>query len=171
MPRPKWLLDTNVLLTALIDPKMLPEDTETLLQDRKNTIYFSAASIWEIAIKYSLGHKSFDFKPQDIHRLATETGFTELPIESMHCYPLTQMVWHHRDPFDRLLVAAGKIHSSLHTNHRCCFAALLPQIGKDDSFEVPALSLVVTPIRRSPELICLFPAQLRKWIKFSEVWC
>ena len=104
----KWLLDTNVLLAALINPGILPEDAKALLQDRRNTIYFSAASIWEIAIKHSLVREDFDFEPQDIHQLAIETGFTELPVESMHCYPLGQMVWHHRDPFDRLLVAQAR---------------------------------------------------------------
>nr|VFJ74690.1 MAG: PIN domain nuclease, a component of toxin-antitoxin system (PIN domain) [Candidatus Kentron sp. FW] len=104
----KWLLDTNVLLAALINPEILSEDTKALLQDRGNTIYFSAASIWEIAIKYSLGREDFDFEPQDIHQLAIETGFMELPVESMHCYPLARMVWHHRDTFDRLLVAQAQ---------------------------------------------------------------
>jgi len=104
----KWLLDTNVLLISLITPGKLPTDIKALLQDRRNTIYFSAVSIWEIAIKRSLGRDDFDFEPQDIHRLAIDTGFTELPVESLHCYPVGRMAWHHRDPFDRLLVAQAQ---------------------------------------------------------------
>nr|VFJ45346.1 MAG: PIN domain nuclease, a component of toxin-antitoxin system (PIN domain) [Candidatus Kentron sp. DK]VFJ61849.1 MAG: PIN domain nuclease, a component of toxin-antitoxin system (PIN domain) [Candidatus Kentron sp. DK] len=108
MTTEKWLLDTNVLLIALISPGRLPADARALLQNRRNTVYFSAVSIWEIAIKRSLGRDDFDFEPQDIHRLAIETGFTELPVKSRDCYPIARMAWHHRDPFDRLLVAQAQ---------------------------------------------------------------
>ena len=104
----KWLLDTHVLLAALIKPEVLPTDTQTLLQDPACTVYFSAASLWEIAIKYSLGRDDFDFLPEDIHQLALHTGFTELPIVSSHSYAVASMAWHHRDPFDRLLVAQAQ---------------------------------------------------------------
>ncbi len=98
------LLDTNILLAALIDPDRLPEETQTRLRDPANSVFFSAASIWEIAIKRSLGREDFSFLPEDIHHLAQETGFTELPIRSDHCYLITDLPWRHRDPFDRLLV-------------------------------------------------------------------
>ena len=101
----KWLLDTNVLLIALIKPEALPDDTQALLQDPASTVYFSAASLWEIAIKHSLGRESFDFLPEDIHQLALQTGFAELPIEASHSYEIARMPWHHRDPFGRLLIA------------------------------------------------------------------
>lgn len=104
----KLLLDTNILLTALINPDTLPMDIQTQLQDPKNSILFSAASIWEIAIKCSLGREDFTFLPEDIQQLASETGFTELPIESHHTHRLVDMPWHHRDPFDRLLVAQAQ---------------------------------------------------------------
>ena len=104
----KWLLDTNVLLAALIKPEVLPTDTQKLLQDPTSTVYFSAASLWEIAIKHSLARDDFDFLPEDIHQLALQTGFTELPIASSHSYAIARMPWHHRDPFDRLLVAQAQ---------------------------------------------------------------
>lgn len=104
----KWLLDTNVLLAALIKPEALPTDTQTLLQNPATTVYFSAASLWEIAIKHSLGRDDFDFFPEDIHQLALQTGFTELPIVSSHSYAIARMAWHHRDPFDRLLIAQAQ---------------------------------------------------------------
>ncbi len=104
----KWLLDTNVLLAALIKPEVLPTDTQKLLQDPTSTVYFSAASMWEIAIKQSLGRDDFDFLPEDIHQLALQTGFTELPIASSHSYAIARMPWHHRDPFDRLLIAQAQ---------------------------------------------------------------
>ena len=99
------LLDTNILLCALIAPERLDAYIQTKLSDAENTIYFSAASIWEIAIKSSLNKSKFDFLPHDIHRLAIETGFSELAVEAPHTFAVANMAWHHRDPFDRLLIA------------------------------------------------------------------
>lgn len=103
-----YLLDTNVLLAALLAPERLPKQVAADLANPNNTVYFSAASIWEVAIKRSLNRASFDFNPQDIHQLALETGFTELRIQGEDCYPLVDLPWHHRDPFDRLLIAQAQ---------------------------------------------------------------
>jgi len=104
----KVLLDTNILLAATINPDVLPLEVQKQLSDPTCTVFFSTASIWEIAIKRSLGRESFDFEPEDIYRLALETGFTELPVVSHHCFALTHLTWHHRDPFDRLLVSQAQ---------------------------------------------------------------
>ncbi len=104
----QFLLDTNILLAALISPDALPTDFQTQLSDPANSILFSAASIWEIAIKRSLGREDFNFRPEDIQQLALETGFTELPILSNHCHRISDLPWHHRDPFDRLLVSQAQ---------------------------------------------------------------
>lgn len=103
-----YLLDTNVLLAALLAPERLPPEVVAALSDSSNTVYFSAASIWEIAIKRSLNRADFDFSPQDIHRLARDTGFTELMVKGEDSYPLVDLPWHHRDPFDRLLIAQAQ---------------------------------------------------------------
>src|ERR1035437_467466 len=103
-----YLLDTNVLLAALLAPDRLPQEVIAGLTDSSNTVYFSSASIWEIAIKRSLNRDNFDFSPADIHRLALDTGFSELPVKGEDCYPLVNLPWHHRDPFDRLLVAQAQ---------------------------------------------------------------
>ena len=103
-----YLLDTNVLLAALLAPEHLPPEVAAVLTDASNTVYFSAASIWEVAIKRSLNREDFDFSPEDIHRLALDTGFTELPVKGEDCYPVASLPWHHRDPFDRLLVAQAQ---------------------------------------------------------------
>jgi len=103
-----YLLDTNVLLAALLAPERLPPEVVAGLTDASNTVYFSAASIWEVAIKRSLNRADFDFSPEDIHRLALDTGFTELPMKGTDCYPVASLPWHHRDPFDRLLVAQAQ---------------------------------------------------------------
>ncbi len=108
MARHVYLLDTNVLLAALLAPERLPQEVVAGLSDSSNTVYFSSASIWEIAIKRSLNRADFDFSPEDIHRLAQDTGFTELMVKSEDCYPLVDLPWHHRDPFDRLLIAQAQ---------------------------------------------------------------
>ncbi len=99
------LLDTNVLLAMLLAPQRLPEATCTALADSRNAVWFSAASLWEIAIKCSLDRADFDFRPEDIHVLAQDSGLTELPVEAAHTHMVARLPWHHRDPFDRLLVA------------------------------------------------------------------
>ena len=100
-----YLLDTNILLCALIAPQRLGNDVKELLRNAENTIYFSATSIWEIAIKSSLNKTDFNFSAENIHKLALKTGFTELTIQSVQTFAVANMVWHHRDPFDRLLIA------------------------------------------------------------------
>lgn len=103
-----FLLDTNVLLAALLAPERLPDEVATSLSDPFNTVHFSSASIWEVAIKRSLNRADFDFFPEDIHRLALDTGFFELMVKGEDCYPLATLPWHHRDPFDRLLIAQAQ---------------------------------------------------------------
>lgn len=103
-----FLLDTNVLLTALIAPERLPAEVRGELERPANTILFSAASIWEIAIKRSLVRDDFDFEPEDIEALALQTGFVELAVRAAHCHRVRHLPWHHRDPFDRLLVAQAE---------------------------------------------------------------
>jgi PIN domain nuclease of toxin-antitoxin system len=108
MVRHVYLLDTNVLLATLLAPERLPQEVVAGVSDSSNTVYFSSASIWEIAIKRSLNRADFDFSPEDIHRLALDTGFSELTVKSEDCYPLVDLPWHHRDPFDRLLIAQAQ---------------------------------------------------------------
>lgn len=106
--RPVFILDTNVLLAALIAPERLADEALAWLGDPGNEILFSAVNIWEIAIKRSLQRDGFDFMPEDIEQLALETGFRELPVRAAHCHSVASMPWHHRDPFDRLLIAQSQ---------------------------------------------------------------
>jgi PIN domain nuclease of toxin-antitoxin system len=76
---PKFLVDTNVLLAAIIKPERLPSDVQNELRDPECEVLFNAASIWEIAIKASLGRGDFPFQPDDVYQLAIDSGFTELP--------------------------------------------------------------------------------------------
>ena len=100
-----FLLDTHILLWALDAPQRLPEAVVAQIESPESQVYFSAASIWEIAIKTTLGKIDFHYPPEAIAQAARETGFAELPVNSAHGAKVAHLPLHHRDPFDRLLVA------------------------------------------------------------------
>lgn len=102
------LLDTHVLLWAIFQPARIPENWVARLVDRKNEVLFSSASIWEIAIKSSLERPDFRHDAQRVLQLAQQTGFIELPVSGEVAAQVRTLPWHHRDPFDRLLIAQAK---------------------------------------------------------------
>jgi len=101
----RWLIDTQILLWAIYRPERLSADVQARLRDRANAVYFSSISIAEIAIKSSLGRPDFCFAPDEVVHAARDSAFDELPLTAMHATRLGRLAWHHRDPFDRLLVA------------------------------------------------------------------
>jgi PIN domain nuclease of toxin-antitoxin system len=103
-----YLLDTHVLLWTLVDPDKVPGPMRRLLEDRANRVWFSAVSIWEIAIKHSLGKDDFPVEPATIWKAARETGLEELAVTAEHAVGVDTLPWLHRDPFDRLLVAQAR---------------------------------------------------------------
>jgi PIN domain nuclease of toxin-antitoxin system len=105
----RLLLDTHILLWALGEPERLNAETRALLEDPDNEVLFSAASIWEIAIKARLGRADFAVHPEEIVQAACDTGFTELPVRANAAAQVMKLPLHHRDPFDRLLVAQALI--------------------------------------------------------------
>lgn len=107
----RLLLDTHVLLWALAGDPRLHGEMRDLIEDPRNPVLFSAASIWEIAIKASLRRTGLDVGPQDIAAAARATGFTELPVQGDAAALVAGLPLHHRDPFDRLLVAQA-IHQT-----------------------------------------------------------
>jgi PIN domain nuclease of toxin-antitoxin system len=99
------LLDTNVLLCAVGRSRLLDAETIDALSDAANDVLFSAASIWEIAIKFALQRGDFDAPPHDILQGALAIGFVELPVTASTAATVAKLPLIHRDPFDRLLVA------------------------------------------------------------------
>lgn len=99
------LLDTHVLLWALSSPERLAKSARSAIEDPSNDVMFSAASIWEIAIKSALKRIEFSIAPDKILAAAIESGFGELPVRSAAAAHVAVLPPHHRDPFDRLLVA------------------------------------------------------------------
>lgn len=101
----RLILDTNVLIRALIDPSQLSLQTRNILEDPEHQVFFSSASIWEIAIKFALGRANFHVAPDEIVDAAEASGFIELPVRSAAALKVAKLPHLHRDPFDRLLVA------------------------------------------------------------------
>jgi PIN domain nuclease of toxin-antitoxin system len=109
----RLLLDTHVLLCALIMPKRLAKKALREIEAAENEVIFSAASIWEIAIKSALGRADFGVSPDEIADAALASGFTELPVRSAAAAYVAKLPAHHRDPFDRLLIAQAVTEPAL----------------------------------------------------------
>jgi PIN domain nuclease of toxin-antitoxin system len=103
----RLLLDTHALLWWLEDSARLPDHWKSALASPTNRVAVSAASILEIAIKLSLGRLQID-ETIDIETLGLRCGFSDLPITAAHAAQLRRLPWHHRDPFDRILVAQAQ---------------------------------------------------------------
>jgi PIN domain nuclease of toxin-antitoxin system len=115
----KLLLDTHLLLWAANEPKRLPKAARTLIEDTENELLFSAASLWEISIKSSLGRRDFLIDARLLRRGLLDNGYTELPITSEHAVNLDRLAGAHKDPFDRILVAQALVEGiTLLTNDR-----------------------------------------------------
>jgi PIN domain nuclease of toxin-antitoxin system len=101
----KLLLDTHLLLWAAGRPERLPAGARALLEDQDNALMFSAASLWEIAIKRGLNRDDFQVDPRLLRRGLLDNGYAELPVSSDHAVALDALPPLHKDPFDRLLIA------------------------------------------------------------------
>jgi PIN domain nuclease of toxin-antitoxin system len=103
------LLDTHIALWAITDSPKLPQKARELIQSPKTTVWVSVASIWEIAIKHSLGRGDMPVSSHDALRYFRESGYRLLPIEADHVVAIEELAAHHQDPFDRMLVAQALV--------------------------------------------------------------
>jgi PIN domain nuclease of toxin-antitoxin system len=101
----RLLLDTHILLWALAEPKRIPKKTRAQLESPENDVLFSVASLWEVAIKVQAGRLALPIPLDDLPSAAEAMGFVELPVRAMHAVGVARLPLHHRDPFDRLLIA------------------------------------------------------------------
>ena len=97
-----FLLDTHVFIWAMEDNKLLPQGTKNKIADPNNKIFVSVASIWEIVIKRNLKKIKVNF---DIESSIGKAGIEILAIEASHALETGKLPPHHKDPFDRMLVA------------------------------------------------------------------
>ncbi len=106
------LIDTGCWLWSLAEPERLNKRSRDLLGDPANTLYLSAASSWEIALKFTLGKLMLPEPPEKYIPSRMEAfGIEGLPVEHAHALRVSRLPLYHRDPFDRLLVAQGQIDS------------------------------------------------------------
>ena len=104
------LLDTHIFLWALFEPTKLSSSLAKMYQDRQNTFFLSLVSIWEIQIKLQLGKLTFDIDLQKVITEQLNAGYIEiLPIKLEHIFNVQSLPFHHKDPFDRLLISQAII--------------------------------------------------------------
>ncbi|MDJ0570324.1 MAG: type II toxin-antitoxin system VapC family toxin [Pleurocapsa sp. MO_192.B19] len=104
----KILLDTQIFLWALAEPKRLGENAKSLLRSQENQLYLSAASSWEISIKVALGKLPLPEAPDKyISSRMANLKILPLDVKHHHTFIVYKLPLHHRDPFDRILIASS----------------------------------------------------------------
>ena len=118
----RLLLDTHIFIWWNGNLDLLSPAARSLCEDKGNTLVLSLASIWEMQIKYQLGKLTFNQSlPEIIQSQQRDNGVELLSITTEHIYALQKLPTHHRDPFDRLLIAQAN-------------AEQLPLITADSAF-------------------------------------
>jgi len=111
----KLLLDTHLLLwTAVASADIssngsLSKEARALIEDEENELLFSAASVWEVAIKNGLGRSDLKVDAHLFRRALLDNGYIEMAISSAHTAAVGNLPDHHKDPFDRLLIAQATV--------------------------------------------------------------
>jgi len=105
----KLLLDTQLLLWAAGFSDRLSPEARQILEDPDNELFFSAASLWEVAIKTGLGRQDFVVDARVLRRGLLDNGYSELPVASEHAVAIDGLPPIHKDPFDRLLIAQSMV--------------------------------------------------------------
>lgn len=103
------LLDTHVALWAITDNPNLSSRARELLLAQRNTVWVSAVSVWEVAIKHGLGRGDMPVSGQNALSYFRQAGYHLLAIEPEHAAAVEELPGHHQDPFDRLLVAQALV--------------------------------------------------------------
>lgn len=110
----RLLLDTHVLLWWCDDPNLISAPARNRISDPENIVFISAVSCWEIAIKRGLGKLQ---APADLETVIAQCGFVELKISMSHALRTETLPQHHRDPFDRMLIAQADCESATLVSH------------------------------------------------------
>lgn len=107
----RFLLDTHVLIWALEGSKQLPTKARDLLLDAAHEHYVSTASVWELVIKIALRKLRLGRKLDELESGIETAGFKLLPVHIRHAVAVASLPNHHRDPFDRLLIAQCRVET------------------------------------------------------------
>jgi PIN domain nuclease of toxin-antitoxin system len=104
----KILTDTHALIWSITDADELSTVAGKAIEDPSNTCFVSIASLWEMGIKSSLGKLELKVELEQLFQIIEETGFEILPISPAHILVNTALEFHHRDPFDRIIISQAK---------------------------------------------------------------
>ena len=108
----QYLLDTCTFIWLLNGSPRLSEKAENLIRAEDDTLYLSIASIWEIVLKYGKDPSSMKIPPQElIPSLSLQYDIQVIQISSTHIYGTLMLSQHHKDPFDRVIIAQAKAHN------------------------------------------------------------
>jgi PIN domain nuclease of toxin-antitoxin system len=105
----KFLLDTQLVLFSLLQPKRLSAQARRVLENSSNTLVFSVVSVWEISIKRGLGRPGFQADPNILRNKILRDGWEELVVLGSHALAVASLPPIHKDPFDRLLIAQAMV--------------------------------------------------------------
>lgn len=110
------LLDTHIALWAIADTTKLSAEVIDILENERNEVFYSVASVWEVAIKHKIKPQNMPVSEEEFTALCENTGFIRLPIEADHIFLLKTLVRSkdapkHNDPFDRMLLAQAKFEN------------------------------------------------------------
>lgn len=103
----KYLLDTHIILWWLTNPDTIQKKAQKIIRDKSNVVYVSSASLWEMAIKKSIGRLTL---PHNLIEIIAMEGFKLLPINAEESLGVADLAMHHTDPFDRLLIMQAKLN-------------------------------------------------------------
>ncbi len=104
----KLLLDTHVLLWFQAEDPALPKAIEAVIRSKSNDAYVSLISFWEIGLKHGIGKLPLHMPLDEFFTTITDAHFKVLPLERPHIVTAASLPLHHRDPFDRMLIAQAK---------------------------------------------------------------
>ena len=119
----KLLLDTHILLWYLEGHPNLPETQRQQIEDRRNQVAVSAVSLWEMTIKIAIGKLALMDDLATIESTLLRQGILILPIQTTHLQRLLSLPFHHRDPFDRLIIAQALAEEMTLVSDDAAFAA------------------------------------------------
>jgi PIN domain nuclease of toxin-antitoxin system len=124
----RLLIDTHILIYFLEGNQLLSKDHQQIIADQNNDIFLSIASLWEMAIKISTGKLMISQPLDDVIRQIDAETIDILPISAEHTLQVSTMPFHHRDPFDRIIIAQAQIEN-------------LPVITSDEIFSAYQIKL------------------------------
>ena len=118
----KILLDTHIALWAIADTEKLSDEVVRMLESKENEVYYSMASVWEIAIKHKIKPALMPMPEEEFVELCEKTGFQYLPISTEHIFQVKALIRpkdapKHNDPFDRMLLAQAKCEKLILITH------------------------------------------------------